>query len=74
MTSGSSATSSSHSSHGAAAAAGQGVTLVDWSGEERRKFREVASSVWKEYAARSELGTRIYESQLGFLKKLGLLK
>ena len=58
----------------AAGAAAQGVTLVNWSGEERRKFREVASSVWKEYAARSEMGTRIYESQLGFLKKLGLLK
>lgn len=50
-----------------------GVELVNWSQEERRKFRAVASTVWKEYSTRSEMGKKIYESHINFLKKLGLL-
>lgn len=57
----------------AAAAAAEGVELIDWSREERRRFREVAVSVWEEYAAGSEMATRIYESHVAFLRRLGLL-
>ena len=57
----------------AAEAAGKGVTLVNWTPEARKELREVAATVWKEYSARSEMGKKIYESQIAFLKKLGLI-
>jgi TRAP-type mannitol/chloroaromatic compound transport system substrate-binding protein len=57
----------------AAAAAEKGIELVAWSAEERRKFREVASGVWAEYAAQSPMAQRIYESHMAFLARLGLL-
>jgi TRAP-type mannitol/chloroaromatic compound transport system substrate-binding protein len=41
--------------------------------EERRKFREIAREVWKDYAERSPMAKRVYESQVAFLRKLGLL-
>ena len=41
--------------------------------EERRKFREIAREVWKDYAERSPMAKRVYESQIAFLRKLGLL-
>jgi TRAP-type mannitol/chloroaromatic compound transport system substrate-binding protein len=51
-----------------------GFEPIDWSAEERRKFREIAQGVWKTYAARSEMAKKIYASQLAFLQQLGLLK
>ena len=35
--------------------------------------REVAATVWVEYAARSPMAKRVYDSQIGFLRRLGLL-
>ncbi|HEX9648299.1 MAG TPA: TRAP transporter substrate-binding protein [Alphaproteobacteria bacterium] len=57
----------------AAHAAEKGIELVSWSADERRKFREVAVEVWAEYAARSPMAKRIYDSHIAFLKRLGLL-
>jgi TRAP-type mannitol/chloroaromatic compound transport system substrate-binding protein len=51
----------------------QGVELVNWSAADRKKFREVAAGVWKDYGARSDAGRKVYESQLAFLRRLGLL-
>jgi TRAP-type mannitol/chloroaromatic compound transport system substrate-binding protein len=51
-----------------------GFELIDWSADERRKFREIAQGVWKTYAARSAMAKRAYDSQLAFLQQLGLLK
>lgn len=51
----------------------EGAELVSWSPEERRKLREAASEVWKDYASRSEMAGRIYDSHMEYLKKLGLL-
>ena len=51
----------------------EGVTLVNWTPEERKKLRTVAQSVWKEYGEKNELAKRIYESQVAWLKELGLL-
>ena len=42
--------------------------------EDRRKFREIARGVWKVYAARSPMAQKVYDSQVAFLQKLGLLK
>ncbi len=57
----------------ASAAASQGVELVAWSAEDRRRFREVAVTVWASYARRSDMAGRIYDSHLAFLRRLGLL-
>ena len=57
----------------AASAAENGVELIDWSRADRRAFREVAVSVWAEYAAGSPMARRFYESHVAFLRRLGLL-
>jgi TRAP-type mannitol/chloroaromatic compound transport system substrate-binding protein len=54
-------------------APGLGFEPISLSPEERRKFREIAREVWKEYASRSPMAKRVYDSQTAFLKKLGLL-
>ena len=51
----------------------QGVELVTWSKEERRRFRLIAADVLKEFAKRSEMAQRIYDSHIVYLKSLGLL-
>jgi TRAP-type mannitol/chloroaromatic compound transport system substrate-binding protein len=50
-----------------------GFEVIDLPTEERRKFRETAREVWKEYAARSPMAQRVYDSQVAFLQKLKLL-
>lgn len=50
-----------------------GAEAVNWSTEERGKFRAVAREVWAEYAARSPLAKKVNDSQVAFLKKAGLL-
>ncbi len=50
-----------------------GVEVVNWSQEERGKFRAIAREVWAEYAARSPLAKKVNDSQVAFLKKAGLL-
>ena len=51
----------------------QGVTLYDWSPEEREKFREAALASWPEFASTPE-AKALVESHTAFLKKLGLVK
>ena len=46
---------------------------IDLPVRERRKFREIARAVWKEYAARSPMAERVFDSEVTFLKKLNLL-
>lgn len=50
-----------------------GFEAVSLPPEERRIFREVAQQVWKEYAARSPMAQRTYDSQVAFLQELDLL-
>jgi TRAP-type mannitol/chloroaromatic compound transport system substrate-binding protein len=55
-------------------AASLGVAPISLSPEERRKFREIARGVWKQYAGRSEMAKKVYDSQMAFMTKLGLLE
>jgi len=55
-------------------AASRGFEPTDLPAAERQKFREIARGVWKEYAARSPMAQKVYDSQIAFLKRLGLLK
>ena len=51
----------------------QGVTLVTWAPEERRKFRELSRGAWADWAKKSPLSKRVYDSQIAFLKQLQLI-
>ena len=48
-------------------------TLINWGPDERRELREVAQEVWAEWAAKSEMATKVYESHLAYMKDQGLL-
>ncbi len=49
----------------------QGVTLYDWSPEERQKFRAAALASWPEFATTPE-AKALVDSHMAFLKQLGL--
>ncbi len=50
---------------------GQGVTLHNWSPEERAKFRAAALASWPEFATTPE-AKALVESHMAYLKQLGL--
>ena len=50
----------------------QGVTLHDWSREDRATFRAAAQQAWTEFAAGSEQAQALVESHEEFLQQLGL--
>jgi TRAP-type mannitol/chloroaromatic compound transport system substrate-binding protein len=49
------------------------TTLIAWGPEERRELREVAQEVWAEWAEKSEMAQRIYDSHVAYMKQIGLL-
>ncbi|BBK32359.1 TRAP-type mannitol/chloroaromatic compound transport system substrate-binding protein [Stella humosa] len=57
----------------AEAAKAQGVELINWSAEERKKFRALAQAAWADWSKKSPMAKRVYDSQLAFLKRLQLL-
>lgn len=50
-----------------------GVTLHNWSREERMKFREAAQGQWENWAQKSPEAAALVESHRGYLKELGLI-
>jgi TRAP-type mannitol/chloroaromatic compound transport system substrate-binding protein len=52
----------------------RGFEPINWSPEERKKFRAVAQEVWKEYASRSESAKKVYDSATAAMKKQGLIQ
>ncbi len=50
-----------------------GVEFVNWSAEERKKFRSTAVSVWQELAQKTPAAKKVVDSQVEFLKELRLL-
>lgn len=51
-----------------------GFEPIDLPAAERQRFREVAQEVWKQYAARSPMAQKVYDSQMEFLRQFGLLE
>ena len=49
------------------------ITVIDWSDEERAKFRSIAKSQWANWAERSEMAGKAYESVTAYLTEKGLL-
>lgn len=54
-------------------AAEQGIEIIAWSEEERRRFREVSLQAWEEWATKSEMSRRVLDSQLAFMRQIHLL-
>lgn len=50
-----------------------GTELVAWPEDERRKVRNAAAKIWRDYAARSEMAGKIYDSHMAYLREIGLL-
>ncbi|MDY8110498.1 TRAP transporter substrate-binding protein [Fulvimarina sp. 2208YS6-2-32] len=51
----------------------KGVTLYDWSPEDRQVFRDAAQATWPEFATSPE-AEALVESHLAYLTQLGLVK
>jgi len=54
--------------------AGGDITVVDWTQEERDKFRAIAEGAWKDFSDKSELAKIAYDAHIAFMKRTGLLK
>ena len=50
------------------------VTVIDWSTEERAKFREIAVGAWEDFATKSPLAREALDAHLAYMKSVGLLK
>ncbi|MEY3664115.1 MAG: hypothetical protein RLZZ153_297 [Pseudomonadota bacterium] len=51
----------------------KGLELINWSAEERKKFRVAAVEAWEELAQKTPLARKVVDSQVTFLKELRLL-
>jgi TRAP-type C4-dicarboxylate transport system substrate-binding protein len=58
----------------AAELAAVGVTLQDWSEEDRLAFRKAAQEVWADWATRSAEAKAAYDSHVAYMTALGILK
>lgn len=47
--------------------------VIDWSLSERNRLREMARAAWEEMASRSPLAEEAYQTQLEFIRLLGLV-
>ena len=57
----------------AAALTAAGVTLYDWSAEDRAAFRQAAQAAWEGWADKNDETRALVESHKGYLKQLGLI-
>ena len=57
----------------AEAMADPNITVINWSDEERARFRGIAKSQWANWAERSEMAGKAYESVTTYLTEAGLL-
>ena len=51
----------------------KGVKVYDWSLDDRKTFRKTAREVWEDWATRSPMAKKMYESNVAFMETLGLL-
>jgi TRAP-type mannitol/chloroaromatic compound transport system substrate-binding protein len=50
-----------------------GITLHDWSAEDRASFRKAAQAAWDDWATRSPEAAALVESHKAYLRQLGLI-
>lgn len=56
-----------------AAKANPDIEIINWSGDERAKFRRIAQDEWKSWATKSEMTQRYYDAVTGYLTGRNLL-
>ncbi len=49
------------------------LTIIDWTTEERKKFRELAVQAWEDYGAQSDLAKEALDAHISYMKRIGLL-
>ena len=49
------------------------IEIINWSGDERAKFRRIAQEEWKNWAPRTEMTQRYYDTVTGYLQGRNLL-
>jgi hypothetical protein len=49
------------------------ITIIDWSKEDRQKFREIAVEAWENAASKSALAREALDTHLAYMRKMGLL-
>ncbi|MEL7000272.1 MAG: C4-dicarboxylate ABC transporter substrate-binding protein, partial [Pseudomonadota bacterium] len=54
--------------------AGGDITVIDWTTEERAKFREIAVEAWYDFADKSPLAKEALDAHINYMKQVGLLK
>lgn len=52
---------------------GKGVKQVVWGGAEMQKMRELAQKTWEDWSKKTPLAKQSYDSQMAWLKDLGLV-
>lgn len=57
-----------------AEAADKGITIHNWSDEERAKFRKIAAEKWVTVAEKSANAQKVYDHLTAYLKKEGLIQ
>lgn len=50
-----------------------GITLSNWSQEDKKIFRSAAQSVWESWAKKNEITGRLVDSHISYMKMIGLL-
>jgi len=54
--------------------AGDDITVIDWSIEERAKFREIAVGAWHDFAEKSPLAKEALDAHMSYMRSIGLLQ
>lgn len=49
------------------------IEIINWSGEERAKFRRIAQEEWKNWSSRSDMTQRYYDAVTSYLTRRNLL-
>ena len=48
--------------------------MINWSQDDRDKFRAIAAKVWEEVAAKSPEARAALDAHLAYMKRIGLIK
>ena len=49
------------------------LTIIDWTSEERKKFREIAVQAWTDFGDKSDLAKEALDAHISYMKRIGLL-
>ena len=50
-----------------------GVTIINWSGDERKKMRAMAAKIWEQESKKSDFAKQAYDNQISYLKTIRML-